>query len=304
MAPRWPPTGGRHIDRWVEPGWRSGEDGPVIRVGISGWTYQPWRGTFYPTGLPVRRQLAYVAERMTSVEVNGSFYGLLRPSSYAAWTTQVPADFPFAVKGSRFITHMRKLVEPVTALANFYASGVLALAERTGPFLWQLPATFRYDEAKLAAFVETLPRTAGAAAELAALHDHRVSGDRALTTTTVPDLPLRHAFEPRHESFRDPGFAALLRRHDVALVLSDNPGTWPVFDEVTASFAYVRLHGHEELYASGYDDVALDAWAAKVRGWSEQGLDVYVYCDNDAKVRAPFDAMGLLERVRAQTNIG
>ena len=274
----------------------------MIAVGISGWTYQPWRGTFYPEGLPVRRQLAYVAERMTSVEVNGSFYGLLRPSSYARWLTEIDpvatGDFVFAVKGSRFITHMRKLVEPTAALANFYASGVLALAERTGPFLWQLPATFRFDEAKIAAFLEALPRTAGEAAALAAHHDDRLAGDRALTTTTVPQMPLRHAFEVRHESFRDPAFTALLRRHGVALVLSDNPGTWPVFDEVTAPFAYVRLHGHDELYASGYDDAALDAWAAKVQGWAGADLDVYVYCDNDAKVRAPFDAMGLLARVR------
>jgi uncharacterized protein YecE (DUF72 family) len=273
----------------------------VIRVGISGWTYQPWRGTFYPQGLPVRRQLAYVAERMSSVEVNGSFYGLLRPSSYARWLTEVDPvtgrDFVFAIKGSRFITHMRKLVDPTAALANFYASGVLALGERTGPFLWQLPATFRFDEAKLAAFLEALPRTAGEAAALAAQHDARLSGDRALTTTTMPGLALRHAFEVRHESFRVPAFTALLRRHGVALVLSDNPGTWPVFDEVTAPFAYVRLHGHDELYASGYDDDALDAWAAKVRGWDRAGLDVYVYCDNDAKVRAPYDAMGLLARV-------
>jgi uncharacterized protein YecE (DUF72 family) len=274
----------------------------VIAVGISGWTYQPWRGTFYPEGLPVRRQLAYVAERMTSVEVNGSFYGLLRPSAYARWLTEIdpvaPRDFVFAVKGSRFITHMRKLVEPTAALANFYASGVLALAGRTGPFLWQLPATFRFDEARIAAFLEALPRTAGEAAALAASHDDRLAGDRALTTTTVPEMALRHAFEVRHESFRDPAFTALLRRHGVALVLSDNPGTWPVFDEVTAPFAYVRLHGHDELYASGYDDAALDAWAAKVQGWAAAGLDVYVYCDNDAKVRAPFDAMGLLARVR------
>ena len=271
----------------------------MIRVGISGWTYQPWRGTFYPAELPVRRQLAYVAERMTSVEVNGSFYGLLRPSSYARWTTEVDPGFVFAIKGSRFITHMRKLAEPEVALANFYASGVLALAGQTGPFLWQLPATSRFDEPRIAAFLEALPRTAGQAAELAGRHDARLSGDRVLATTTVPDLELRHAFEVRHESFRDPAFTALLGHHGVALVLSDNPGTWPVFDEVTAPFAYVRLHGHEQLYASGYDDDALDAWAAKVHGWSGAGLDVYVYCDNDAKVRAPFDAMGLLARVTA-----
>ena len=253
----------------------------VIRVGISGWTYEPWRGTFYPPGLVVRRQLAYVAERMTSVEVNGSFYGLLRPSAYTRWTTEVGPDLVFAVKGSRFITHMHKLAEPTAALANFYASGVLALGPRTGPFLWQLPATFRFDEARIASFLEALPTTAGQAAELAAQHDDRLQGDRALTTTAVPDLPLRHAFEVRHESFRTPAFTDLLRHHGVALVLSDNPGTWPVFDEVTAPFAYVRLHGHDELYASGYDDDALDAWAARVRGWADAGLDAYVYCDNE-----------------------
>ena len=143
-----------------------------------------------------------MAERMSSVEVNGSFYGLLRPSSYTRWTTEVDPGFVFAVKGSRFITHMRKLVEPTNALANFYASGVLALGSRTGPFLWQLPATFRFDEAKLAAFLDALPRTAGEAAALAAQHDARVPEDRALTNAPLPDLPLRHAFEVRHESFR------------------------------------------------------------------------------------------------------
>ena len=276
----------------------------MIRVGISGWVYPPWRGTFYPAGLPVRRELAYVAERLTSVEVNGSFYGLLRPSTYAAWVDEVAAvaddDFVLAIKGSRFITHLRKLLDPVPALANFYASGVLALGARTGPFLWQLPASSHFHEAKVAAFLEALPTTAGAAAGLAAQHDERITEDRALTTTALPDLPLRHAVEVRHESFRTPAFTDLLRAHGVALVLSDNPGTWPVFDEVTAPFAYVRLHGHDELYASGYDDAQLDAWAAKVRGWDEAGLDVYVYCDNDAKVRAPFDAMNLLARVGAK----
>lgn len=271
----------------------------MIRVGISGWTYDPWRGTFYPAGLPARRQLAYVARRLNSVEVNGSFYGLLRPSSYARWTSEVDPGFVFAIKGSRFITHLRKLAEPTASLANFYASGVLALGAQTGPFLWQLPATTRFDEPRLAAFLEALPRTAGQAAELAAQHDARLGDDRALTTTTVPDLELRHAVEVRHASFRDPAFTALLRRHGVAVVLSDNPGTWPVFDEVTAPFAYVRLHGHDQLYASGYDDAALDAWAAKVQGWAAAGLDAYVYCDNDAKVRAPYDAMGLLARLVA-----
>lgn len=269
----------------------------MIRIGISGWTYQPWRGTFYPAGLPVRRQLAYVAGRMNSVEVNGSFYALQRPSSYTTWTTQVPEDFIFAVKGGRFITHMKKLVDVETPLANFFASGVLALGPRTGPILWQFPARYAYAPDRFAAFLDLLPRTAGEAASMAAGHDAKVPSDRSLTVAPDPSLPLRYAFEVRHESFRDPRFLALLREHDAALVVSDNPGLWPVFDEVTAGFAYVRLHGHEQLYASGYDDASLDAWAGKVRGWAEAGLDVYVYCDNDAKVRAPYDAMNLLARL-------
>lgn len=269
----------------------------MIRVGISGWTYQPWRGTFYPAGLPVRRQLAYVAERMTSVEVNGSFYALQRPTSYATWASQVPDDFIFAVKGGRFITHLKKLIDVGTPVANFFASGILALGPRTGPVLWQFPASLRYQQERFETFLELLPRTCGDAAVLASQHDAKVPADRALTTVPDPSLPLRYAFEVRHESFRDPGFSALLRAHDAALVVSDNPGLWPVFDEVTASFAYVRLHGHEQLYASGYDDASLDAWAGRVRGWEDAGLDAYVYCDNDMKVRAPYDAISLLDRL-------
>ena len=269
-----------------------------VRIGISGWTYAPWRGSFYPTGLPQRRELGYVAERLNSVEINGSFYSLQRRSSFEAWAAAVPPDFVFAVKGGRFITHMKKLADVAVPLANFYASGVLALGPRTGPFLWQLPPTLGFDAARMSAFFDALPRTAGDAAAIAAGHDARVPEDRALTTAPDPSLRLRHTVEVRHETFRTPAFYELLRHHDVGLVVADNPGTWPFIEEVTSDFMYVRLHGHDELYASGYDDEALDAWAAKVRGWEEQGRDVYVYCDNDVKVRAPYDAMGLLGRVR------
>ena len=270
-----------------------------VRIGISGWTYKPWRGTFYPPGLPQRRELAFVAERMNSVEINGSFYSLQRRSSFETWAAAVPPDFLFSVKGGRFITHMKKLNDIAVPLANFYASGVLALGSRLGPFLWQLPPNLGFDAERMTAFFDQLPRTAGAAAELAAGHDARVPEDRALLTAPDPGLRLRHTVEVRHETFRDPAFYDLLRRHDVGLVIADNPGKWPVIEEVTSDFMYVRLHGHDELYASGYDDEALDAWAARVLGWVAQGQDVYVYCDNDIKVRAPFDAMGLLARVRA-----
>ena len=266
-----------------------------VRVGISGWTYAPWRGTFYPKGLRQRDELAYVAERMSSVEINGSFYALQRPDSFRSWREQVPDDFCFAVKGGRFITHMKRLGDVETPLANFFASGVLALGPTLGPMLWQLPPTFSFDADRLEAFFDLLPRTTAQAAELATQHDHRVDG-RSLTQADEDRL-MRHVLEVRHPSFVDAGFPSLLREHDIGLVVADTAGKWPLLREVTSDFVYVRLHGDTELYASGYDDEALDTWAASVRGWVEAGADVYVYFDNDMKVRAPYDAMALSERL-------
>jgi uncharacterized protein YecE (DUF72 family) len=268
-------------------------------VGISGWRYPPWRGTFYPRGLPQRRELEYAAQRMSTVEINGSFYSLQRPESYAAWRAQTPDGFVFAVKGGRFITHMKKLAGVEVPLANFFASGVLALGDKLGPLLWQLPPTLGYDHDRLAAFADLLPRSTAAAARLAAGHDQRLDG-RALTTADA-DRPLRHAIEVRHDSFTDRGFLDLLRDKDIGLVVADTAGKWPLLLDVTSDFVYVRLHGDTELYVSGYSDEALDAWAARVQGWAEQGLDVYVYFDNDVKVRAPVDAMALAERLHVAT---
>jgi len=181
-------------------------------------------------------------------------------------------------------------------LANFLASGVLALGPKLGPLLWQLPPRLRFDAARIDAFLALLPRSTGAAAQLAGEHDERLDG-RAETVTDA-DRPLRHALEVRHESFRDPAFFALLRAHDVALVVADTAGKFPYLDDVTAGFVYVRLHGDTELYTSGYAPEALDRWAARVREWRAGGeRDVFVYFDNDAKVHAPFDAIGLAERV-------
>ena len=274
----------------------------TVRIGISGWTYPRWRGTFYPRGLPQRQELRYAAERMNSVEINGSFYSLQRRSSFEAWAASVPEDFVFAVKGGRFITHMKKLSGIETPLANFLASGVLALDQKLGPILWQLPPNLGFNADRMDAFFAQLPRSAGSAAEIAAHHDQRVPDDRALTKAVHPRYRLRHAIEPRHDSFRTPEFYRLLRRYKMALVISDNPGKWPIFTEITTDLMYVRLHGHDQLYVSGYSDHELDAWAAKIRSWTERGCDVYVYFDNDAKVHAPFDAMSLMERlgVRAQ----
>lgn len=268
-----------------------------VHIGISGWTYPPWRGDFYPPGLPHKRELGYAASRLGSIEVNGTFYGLLRPATFASWVPEVPPRFVFAVKGSRFITHLKKLGDVRTPLANFFASGVLALEEHLGPLLWQLPPNLGYDRERLAAFFELLPRTLGQAAVLAREHDHRISADRELLTTGHPRHPIRHALEVRHDSFRTPELAELLRAHEIALVLADNPGNWPVLDEATTDFRYVRLHGDTELYASGYSAAALDSWAARIAAWSGADQDVYVYCDNDAKVHAPYDAMGLMERL-------
>ena len=272
-----------------------------VRVGISGWRYPAWRGTFYPPGLVQREELAFAASRLTSIEINGSFYSLQRPSSFASWREQTPEDFVFAVKGGRFITHLKKLAGVETALANFFASGLLALGPKLGPVLWQLPPTLGFDAERLAAFFALLPRTQDEAAALASKHDARLEGDRALTTVLdgLGSAKVRHALEVRHASFATPALTALLRAHDVAVVVADAAGKWPMIEEVTADFAYVRLHGAEELYASGYTPEALRRWATTVRRWADGGADVFVYFDNDAKVRAPVDAQGLIALLEA-----
>jgi uncharacterized protein YecE (DUF72 family) len=267
-----------------------------IHVGVSGWRYKSWRGDFYPQGLPQRRELEHIASRMTSVELNGSFYSLQRPTTYARIVEQTPDGFPVAVKGGRFITHLKRLAGVDEALANFFASGVLLLGDRLGPVLWQLPANFPFDAQRLARFLRLLPRDHAAAAELAGRHDDKLSADRAVTEP-VTDGPIRHALEPRHASYGEPAALDLLREHDVALVASDSPRTWPCFEERTSDFRYVRLHGHTELYASGYAPASLDRWAEKLRGWQAGGEDAYVYFDNDARGRAPWDAVALLGRL-------
>jgi uncharacterized protein YecE (DUF72 family) len=267
----------------------------AIRVGISGWSYPRWRGDFYPEGLRQREELAYAAQRLGSVEINGSFYSLQRPTSYAAWRDQTPPDFVFAVKGGRFITHMKKLRGVETPLANFFASGVLALGPKLGPFLWQLPENLRFDAGRMADFFDLLPRTTGQAAALAAGHDAKIPEDRALTTTEE-DRPIRHALEFRSETFCTEESLALLRAHDIGCVVADTAGKWPMAEAVTSDFVYVRLHGDTELYTSGYGEPALDRWAAKCLAWAEHG-DVFVYFDNDAKGFAPHDALALQARV-------
>jgi uncharacterized protein YecE (DUF72 family) len=264
-------------------------------IGTSGWRYPPWRGEFYPKGLAQRRELEYLSRQVSSAEINGSFYSLQRPEFYRRWHDETPPDFVFAVKGGRFITHMKRLKDVEAPLSNFFASGVLALQDKLGPLLWQLPPSLPFDPELLADFFDLLPRDTTAAAKLAGKHDARLDG-RALTEAHA-HRPLRHALEVRHASFVDPTLPDLLRAHGIGLVAADAAADWPYLEDVTADFVYARLHGDTELYASGYSDETLDTWAARVRGWNAGGYDVYVYFDNDMKVRAPFDAIGLMTRL-------
>ena len=267
----------------------------TIRIGTSGWLYPPWRGVFYPPKLPHRRELEYLSSRLNSVEINGTFYSLQRPTSFRSWYEQTPDDFTFAVKGARFITHMKKLADAETPLANFFASGVLALGTKLGPILWQLPPNFGFNPDRLAAFLDQLPRSTGEAAWQARKHDERLK-DRSFTTA-LADQPLRHALEVRHKSFETPAFCDLLREHAISLVVADTAGRWPLLREVTADLVYVRLHGDIELYTSGYTDEALDSWATEIARWTSAGLDVQVHFDNDAKVHAPYNAICLAEKL-------
>jgi uncharacterized protein YecE (DUF72 family) len=266
-----------------------------IRIGTSGWLYPPWRGVFYPPKLAHRRELEYLSRKLNSVEINGTFYSLQRPASFRMWYEQTPDDFRFAVKGARFITHMKKLAGAETPLANFFASGVLALGHKLGPILWQLPPNFGFNPERLAQFFDQLPRSTAEAAWLSRKHDQRLE-NRAYTTA-LSDQRLRHALEVRHKSFETPAFCDLLRDHAIALVVADTAGKWPLLREVTADLVYVRLHGDVELYTSGYTDESLDTWAADIRTWTAAGLDVQVHFDNDVKVRAPFDAQSLAAKL-------
>lgn len=281
------------------------------RIGISGWRYPPWRGTFYPERLAQKRELEYASRQVNSIEINGSFYSLQEPSSYQQWYKETPDDFIFAVKGNRYITHITRLKDPVPKLGNFFGSGVLHLKEKLGPILWQFPPTFAFDEERLIGFFEKLPRTFADVRKLVK-HADRVK----------PDLPkglnhqrIRHAIEVRNHSFENPDFVDLLRKYDVALVFADTAGKWPYIGDVTSDFVYVRLHGEKEIYASGYEDDSLKIWRDRLKCWQngsqvkdaitisdkkpkKEKRDAFVYFDNDKKVRAPVDARRLTEMMR------
>lgn len=243
-----------------------------IRIGIGGWTFPPWRGTFYPDDLPQRRELEYASRKFGAIEINSTFYGRQSPPSWASWAKEAPEGFEFAIKGSRYCVTRPKLADAKEGLETYFAQGMAALGGKLGPILWMLAARRQFDHDDIAGFFRLLPQE-------------------------LNGIALRHAIEPRHESFRDEKFFNLCRKHDVAVVLGDTD-EFPCIDVETASFAYARLQRMQEEVLTGYADEALDRFAAKARKWSEEGRDSYIFLVNGAKVRAPAAALALQERLR------
>lgn len=280
-----------------------------IHIGMSGWRYAPWRGDFYPKGLTQKKELCFASRAVSSIEINGSFYSLQTPERYA----DTPRGFVFSIKGPRYITHVRRLQEVEKALANFFASGIFQLKEKLGPILWQFPPSFKFDAELFETFLRQLPHDTEAALAIAKQCEPRMEGRSYLSIDRKRRM--RHAVEIRNTSFVDPEFIALLRKYRVALVVADTAGKWPNYEDLTSDFIYIRLHGAEELYTSGYTDEALASWSHRIQLWSEgrqpddarliskqtprarRSREVYCYFDNDVKVRAPYDARQLLHRL-------
>ncbi|MFM0394623.1 DUF72 domain-containing protein [Paraburkholderia phytofirmans] len=289
-----------------------------VRIGISGWRYKGWRDSFYPRGLKQADELQFASSLFQSIEINGTHYSLQSLDSWRHWYAETPADFVFSVKGARYLTHLLRFRDDSAqvASANFFAQGLLALNEKLGPILWQFPPSFRFEPAAMERFLRFLPRDTAAALALAQQHDERV---KTPYVSMDRKRRLRHAVEIRHASFMDPAFIELLRQYDTALVVSDSTEPWPLVEDVTADFVYIRLHGTESRYSGAYADEALDDWAARIDAWrrgsqpadarliaphlrppARTRRDVYCYFDNDAKTHAPFDAQRLMERLGLQ----
>lgn len=242
-----------------------------IRIGIGGWTYPPWRGTFYPPGLPQRQELEYASRRFGAIEINATFYGRQNPKSWAAWAAAVPQGFQFAIKGSRYCVTRPRLADAAEGLKVYFDQGMSALGDKLGPVLWMLAVRRRFEPDDIARFLDLLP-------------------------SKLDGIPLRHAIEPRHESFRDEAFLKLCREREVAVVLGDDD-EFPCIDADTASFAYARLQRTREEVDTGYEDSALDAFAERARRWSAEGRDSYMFMIDGAKVRAPAAALALQEKL-------
>ena len=243
-----------------------------IRIGIGGWTYEPWRGIFYPEKLPHSKELEYAASRLTAIEINSTFYGRQSPKSWEAWEKVVPDGFQFAIKGARYCVSRSRLAEGAEGLAKFFAQGFTALGPKLGPILWQFLPRRKFDSEDIARFIDLLPKK-------------------------LDGITLRHAIEPRDESFRDEKFFDLCRARNVAVVLDDSD-EYPPIEAETADFAYWRLQRMSEDEPTGYDEAALKRFAAKARKWDKAGKDGYIFMINGAKVRAPAAALALQERLR------
>jgi uncharacterized protein YecE (DUF72 family) len=284
-----------------------------MRIGVSGWSYDDWwGGNFFPEGLPKARALEYLTRHFNSVELNRSFYSLVRPKTWIRYRDVVPRGFLIAVKGSQFITHSKKLKDAKAPLANFFAQGVLRLEDRLGPVLWQFPQ-MKWDVDRIGPFLDLLPDDTQQASRLARKHDHRLTGRSSMVVHE--NRPMRHALEFRHVHFLTDAVVRLCRDRGVALAFSDSGGTWAYTEELTADFVYLRLHGSPEPYASPYQDEQLDYWADRIRLWHGGGepadaeritnrkpprrkrRDVYVYFDNDQHAHAPRDASRLMQRL-------
>ena len=244
---------------------------PQIRIGIGGWTYPPWRKTFYPEGLPQSKELEYASRQFRALEINATFYSRQSPKSWASWEKTTPDDFQFAIKGSRFCVTRPKLAEADEGLSNFFAQGLTALGPKLGPILWQFAPRRQFDREDIAGFLKLLPEK-------------------------VEGIGLRHAIEPRHESFRDEKFLNLCREHNAAVVFEDHD-EYPRIEADTADFTYARLQRMEEDIPNGYDEKALDGFAKLAREWTRGGRDSYIFMINGAKVRAPAAALALKRRL-------
>ncbi|WP_267388891.1 DUF72 domain-containing protein [Sphingomonas sp. GC_Shp_3] len=262
---------------------------PAIRVGIGGWTYEPWRGSFFPEKWPHKRELEYAAGQLTAIEVNGTYYGSQKPATFASWAKAVPDGFVFTLKASRYCTNRKVLAEAGESIARFVGQGIVELGDRLGPILWQFMATKQFDPDDFRAFLALLP-------------------------AQQDGVALRHAVQVRHESFAVPEFVAMARAAGVALVYADS-ADYPAIADVTGDFVYARLENAVEAEATGYASAALDDWAETARAWAKgeqpDGLpyasteapakrprDTFVFFINGAKVRAPHGAMALIERLR------
>ena len=242
-----------------------------IRIGIGGWTYAPWRGVFYPDKHPQSKELEYASRQLGAIEINATFYGRQKPKNWETWANTVPDDFQFAIKGSRYCVSRSRLAESVDSIANFFGQGFEVLGAKLGPILWQFAHFKRFERDDIAAFIDLLPET-------------------------LNGIRLRHAIEPRHRSFADEHFFELCRARNIAVVLDDSDD-YPAIEADTADFAYARLQRMNEEVPTGYDNAALDGFAAKARDWASKG-DAYIFMINGAKVRAPAAALALQGRLR------